>query len=78
MWLGTPGFTSTAPALKEVGGTFATYFDPDAPQDLANLIHTIHTDPGIRSEAQALTRAARPNLRTWANVAEDIISAVNS
>ena len=77
MWLGTPGFASTAPALKEVGGPFARYFDPDAPQDLANLIHTIHTDPEARSEAQARTRAARPKLRTWARATQDIMAAIN-
>lgn len=78
MWLGTPGFASTAPALQEVGGTTARYFDPDAPQELANLIYTIDTNPDMRSEAQARTRAARPELRTWANVAEDILEAVNN
>jgi glycosyltransferase involved in cell wall biosynthesis len=77
MWLGTPGFASTAPALQEVGGTTACYFDPDAPQELANLIYAFERDPDARSQAQARTRAARPKLRTWANVAQDLLAAVN-
>lgn len=76
LWLGTPGLSSTADALQEVGGDLAQYFDPDAPQELAGLIDRLNTDPEAYAALKTRIRAAHGSLRTWKDVAQGVLAAV--
>ena len=75
-WVGTPGLASTAAALREAGGDLARYFDPAAPAELAGLIDELQSDPAATRALRTRIATARPNLRRWADVAEDILRAV--
>ena len=75
LWVGTPALSSTAVALKEVGGDLAEYFDPDSPQTLAKLIDRLQSDPEKYRALKARIAAAKPGLRSWKDVAKDIIAA---
>lgn len=76
LWVGTPGLASTAPALREVGGDLARYFDPADPAELAKLIDALQSDPEARRMLKAQIGSARSRLRSWRHVAHDILSAV--
>lgn len=78
LWMGTPGLASTAPVLKEVGGNLAQYFDPDDPQALADLINSLQSDPEEYRALKARIAAAKPELRTWKDVAQDILTATGA
>ncbi len=78
LWVGTPALSSTAAALKEVGGDLAEYFDPDDPEALAGLIDRLQSDPEGYSALKARLAAAKPELRTWKNVAQDILTATGA
>jgi glycosyltransferase involved in cell wall biosynthesis len=77
LWLGTPGLASTtAAALSEVGGDLAYYFDPDSPQELAKLIDALQSDHEAYGALKARIREAHDTMRTWKDVAEDVLKAV--
>lgn len=76
LWLGTPGLASTAPALREVGGDLAQYFDPNDPQALAALIDPLQSDPAAYAALKDKIAQGHASLRTWKDVAADIITAV--
>ena len=78
LWLGTPGLASTAPALREVGGDLADYFDPNDPQELAGLIDRLQSDPAAYAALKDKIAQGHASLRTWQNVAADIITAVSA
>ena len=78
LWLGTPGLASTAAeALREVGGDLAQYFDPGDPQALAALIDALQSDGDAYAALKARIRDAHGSLRTWKDVAEDVLKAVH-
>ena len=77
LWLGTPGLASNAAALREVGGDLAEYFDPNDPSALATLIHQLHTDPKAHAALKDKIAKGHASLRTWKDVATDIIVAVS-
>jgi glycosyltransferase involved in cell wall biosynthesis len=76
LWMGTPGLASTAPALREAGGTLAQYFKPDDAITLAGYIDALHTDPAHREKQRAQIAAGRDQLRAWRDVAHDIVRAI--
>lgn len=78
LWVGTPGLASTAPALKEVGGDLARYFDPASPAELAALIDQLQSDPAEYAALKARIGSARSQLRSWGDVASDILQAVRA
>jgi len=78
LWVGTPALASTAPALREAGGDLARYFDPRQPTELAALIDQLHSDADMRREVKEAIAAARPKLRSWQDVAQDILHATRS
>jgi glycosyltransferase involved in cell wall biosynthesis len=78
LWLGTPALASTAPVLKEVAGDLAEYFNPDDPQELSALIDRIQSDPEAYNALKERIEAHHDTLRTWKNVAEDILAAVKA
>lgn len=75
LWCGTPALAADISALREVGGDLALYFDPDKPSDLADLIAGFQTDPASYTELRQRISAARPALRTWNDVAGDVLKA---
>lgn len=76
LWLGTPAIAARAPALDEVGGDLALWFDPDAPDELADHIERLARDQPWREALRARIAAARGGLRGWSDVARDIAAAV--
>lgn len=78
LWLGTPGLASTAPALREVGRDLAQYFDPDDHTELAQLIDRLHTDPVSYAALKDKIAQHHHSLRTWKDVAADIVTAVST
>lgn len=79
LWLGTPGLASNAAeALREVGGDLAQYFDPDDPQALAALIDALQSDPEAYAALKDRIAAAKGSLRTWKDVAQDILAATGT
>jgi len=78
LWVGTPGLSATAPALKEVGGDLARYFDPDSPSGLAAEIDRLQSDDADRAAWRDRIAASRDRLRSWKDVANDILGAVRA
>ncbi|WP_113913653.1 glycosyltransferase [Roseovarius dicentrarchi] len=78
LWVGTPALSSTAAALKEVGGDLAMYFDPDDSHALAGLIDRLQSNPEGYSALKARLAAAKPELRSWKDVAQDILTATGA
>jgi glycosyltransferase involved in cell wall biosynthesis len=77
LWCGTPALAADIPALREAGQGLALYFNPEKPEELSDLIQRLIESP---SEYQALkTRItnARPSMRTWRDVARDIVASVD-
>lgn len=54
---GCPVLASTAPAVAEVCGDAARYFDPDQPEALAKLMLEVFTDTRLRQDMQTAGRA---------------------
>jgi glycosyltransferase involved in cell wall biosynthesis len=77
LWLGTPVLASNAAALREVGGNLAEYFDPEDPSALATLIDQLLTNPEAHAALKDKIVRSHALLRTWKDVAADIIAAVS-
>jgi glycosyltransferase involved in cell wall biosynthesis len=78
LWVGTPGLAASVPALQEVGGDLVRYFDPDAPAELAEQIDRLQSDPEDTQALRDRIAAARDELRSWKDVAQDILRAVQA
>ncbi|WP_298862109.1 glycosyltransferase family 1 protein [uncultured Sulfitobacter sp.] len=76
MWLGTPGIAATADALKEVGGEHAFYFDPDVPDQLADILSSLSTDDEAFYAAREAIQQAKSSFRSWAQVAQEVVNCV--
>lgn len=77
LWLGTPGLAADGnAALHEVGLDLALYFDAEDPRALADLVHELASDPDGHAALRQRIRDARPRLRRWRDVAEDVLTAV--
>ncbi len=76
LWLGTPGFAASVPALQEVGRDLARYFAPEKPVELADLAHRLMRDDTYRLQERNRIVAARSSLRTWRDVAQDLVYAM--
>ncbi|WP_114283643.1 glycosyltransferase family 4 protein [Candidatus Halocynthiibacter alkanivorans] len=78
LWLGTPAIVSDIPVMHEVVGDLGLYFDPKDATELAARIRTITEDPNFRNELTTKIRQRRPALRSWQDVARDIIHAADT
>jgi glycosyltransferase involved in cell wall biosynthesis len=76
LWCGTPALAADVPALREAGGELAKYFDPQDPTSLADLLERFILHPSDYSALKSEIAAAHNRLRTWRDVASDIIGAV--
>lgn len=68
MLMGTPVATSDQPALQEVGGDVAQYFDPENPSDIARIVGQVINDPD--REGRIRRGFERASLFTWAKCGE--------
>lgn len=74
LWWGTPAICADIPVLHEVCGAHGKYFHPDNAADLAaNMAAILAVKP---SAPLAGPRWTRSDLRTWADVAQDLVEAV--
>jgi glycosyltransferase involved in cell wall biosynthesis len=78
LWVGTPGLSANVPALREVGGDLARYFDPDSPSDLAAEIDRLQSDVAERTAWRDRIAAGHNRLRSWKDVARDILGAAQA
>ena len=78
LWCGTPAICSTAPVLREVCGDLGLYFDPDRPDELASILHDLMHDPAKLADLRQRIREARPGLRTWKHVANDVLASLTT
>lgn len=53
MSCGTPVAMSQSASLPEVGGTAASYFNPHSPEDMANTIELVLSQPELRAKMSA-------------------------
>jgi glycosyltransferase involved in cell wall biosynthesis len=74
LWFGTPVICSTAPVFNEVCRQLGLFFDPDQPEELARIMQMIDQDLPFRESVCESIRRAKPVLRTWSDVARDILS----
>lgn len=72
LWNGTPTICSTAPVLYEVCGELGLYFDPNKPEELAEIIARLQNDRQFVEDLRARIAAAAASLRTWGDVARDV------
>jgi glycosyltransferase involved in cell wall biosynthesis len=78
LWLGTPGVSTPNSSLPEVGGDLAVYFNPDDPDELAAIFDRFMNDKDYYNSLRARVRASKPQLRSWADVAGDLLSTAKS
>ncbi|WP_158259385.1 glycosyltransferase family 4 protein [Hasllibacter halocynthiae] len=78
LWLGTPAICADVPALHEVAGDLGLYFDPDDAAALANHVARLMEDSEHVRVLRERIRGARPRLRTWSDVARDVLAILPS
>ncbi|MBR9765876.1 MAG: glycosyltransferase family 4 protein [Rhodobacteraceae bacterium] len=78
LWEGTPALCSDIPVLHEVCGDLALYFDPDSPQQLADHVQRLMRDDSFREALRRRIATARPGLRGWSAVADDLVAVVEA
>lgn len=76
LWCGTPALAADIPALREAGKGLALYFNPEKPEELAALIQRLTENPSEYQALKARIRNARSSMRTWRDVARDILASV--
>ena len=72
LWLGTPVLVSDTPVMREVCGNLGVYFSPKRPDELAQHINQMVSDPAFYGSLQQSIAEAKPSLRRWADTARDI------
>lgn len=77
LWCGTPAICSTTPVLREVCGDLGLYFDPDNPDQLVKIIQMLLEDTEFTTGLRLEIAKSKRNLRTWNNVATDIIDVLS-
>jgi glycosyltransferase involved in cell wall biosynthesis len=72
MALGCPVISSSAPAMPEVLGDAALYFDPRSESELAERLESVWTDEALRENLRALGRE-RGKTYSWRRTAEQTL-----
>lgn len=75
MACGCPVIASTAPALREVCGDAALYFDPTRPEQLAAQLRAVFADDALRERLRA-AGAVRLGHYSWRAAAERNLAAI--
>ena len=74
LWFGKVCVTSKAGAMPEVGMDMCPYIDPNDLDELHAVVRRMIVDPAYRSDFEQ--RIVRARLRTWADVADGVWSAL--
>lgn len=77
LWCGTPAVCSTAEVFTEVCGDLGLYFEPDDPDALSEIIRRLQDDAVFLTSTRGKIADARPNLRTWGVVADELLEALS-
>lgn len=77
LWCGTPALAADVPALREAGGDLALYFDPEQPEQLASILGKLLSTPEDYAALKTRIAEAHPDMRTWRDVAADVMKAVH-
>lgn len=75
LWCGTPALAADVPALREAGGGWARYFDPESPEELATQLETLIENPAEYAALKKNIELSKPQMRTWKDVAVDLLEA---
>lgn len=75
LWCGTPALAADVPALREAGGDWARYFDPESPEELATQLETLIENPAEYTALKNNIELSKPQMRTWKDVAVDLLEA---
>jgi glycosyltransferase involved in cell wall biosynthesis len=78
LWIGTPSLCANVPVLNEVCGQLGLYFDPENPKELADWIEKLLLNQEFASSQRELIGKHFKELRTWRNVVEDVVLAINN
>ncbi len=73
LWLGTPALVADTPVMQEMAGDLGLYFDPNSAEDLARKMQALFEDETAYQALRARIRASQPNLRSWLDVARDLL-----
>jgi glycosyltransferase involved in cell wall biosynthesis len=77
LWCGTPALAADVPALREAGGDLACYFNPEKPVELADILGPLLAHKFEYDELKAKIADARPSMRTWRDVASELLQALD-
>jgi glycosyltransferase involved in cell wall biosynthesis len=77
LWHGTPAISAPNSSLPEVGRDLAIYFDPDSASELAAIFDRMMNDQPWNDALRARVRAAKPTLRSWKDVAADLLQSLS-
>ncbi len=73
---GTIPVSSDIPVLREVGGDFCDYFDPDSPDQFADIVENYLNNPALYTAKKEHLKDYVPV--TWDEVTERIVSALKT
>lgn len=74
LWLDRPAIAADIPVLREVLGEAGVFFDPHRPEELAKKMTALAEDAGYTTRVMLQITKARPALRSWKQVAQDLIA----
>lgn len=77
MACGTPVITSNTSSMPEVAGDAALLIDPTKPEELANAMFALQSDPDLRQH-YAMRGLARAGQFTWRTMAEKVLRIYES
>ena len=78
LWLGTPALCADIPVLHEVAGDLGMYFSPSDPLALSVHIDRIFVDSTFRTTQRDKIIQEKRSLRTWRDVAQDLLDTVST
>jgi glycosyltransferase involved in cell wall biosynthesis len=78
LWLGTPALCADIPVLHEVASDLGKYFSPSDPLALSVHIDQIFTDVVFSKGLREKITQEKRSLRTWRDVAQDVLKAVSN
>lgn len=78
LWCGTPALAADVPALREAGGDLARYFDPEKPDELADVLGELLGNHAAYEALRLEIAERKPSMRTWRNVASEMLLGVKN
>lgn len=78
LWCGTPAICSDIPVLREVCGDLGLYFDADDQEALSKCMLLLSEDSEGYLSLKRKIADAKPRLRTWKMVTDEVFDALKS